>query len=271
MTLLEKYSKSSKDNAKKILDGAVPKLEKMEATFAQCFPYPSLSAASADFKANSVESGANEKVSNVVAVTMDEISALSQDARALELYLNMHIPKMEDGNNFGVTVQLNALKELKEMQEAAGKALDDLSGYANARAESLSKLNLPSTSSSVTQSTSTTTTDGKKEEKSSQTTEEKQSSSPTSGPMFDSRVAALIATDTLYYSKAQRAFLAVMAAYMASYVFRLNRDPVMLLLLFSPLRLPLGLLRLDYMDKNKEKLEKPKGSGGSHSGFHSMY
>jgi hypothetical protein len=28
---------------------------------------------------------------------------------------------------------------------------------------------------------------------------------------------------------------------------------------------------LDFMDKNKDKLEKPKGSGGSHSGYQSMY
>jgi hypothetical protein len=138
------------------------------------------------------------------------------DARALELFLNLHVPKMEDGNNFGVSVQLNALKVLSDMQEAAGKALDDLGGYANARAESLSKLTLPSTSTSVTKSTSATTTDGKLEDKSSESTEEKLSSSPTTGPMFESRVAALIATDTLYYSKAQRAFQAVMASYMSA-------------------------------------------------------
>jgi hypothetical protein len=123
---------------------------------------------------------------------------------------------MEDGNNFGVSVQLSMLKELSDMQDAAGKAIDDLSGYANAHAESLSKLNLPSTSSSVTKSSSSTTTDGKKEEKNSESTEEKSSSSASSGPGFESRVAALVATDTLYYSKAQRAFQSIMTLYMAA-------------------------------------------------------
>jgi hypothetical protein len=78
MTLLEKYHASSKDNAMKILDGAIGKLEKMEATFGDCFPYPGLSAASADFKTINVESGANEKVSKAVSTTLDEISSVSQ-------------------------------------------------------------------------------------------------------------------------------------------------------------------------------------------------
>lgn len=166
------------------------------------------------------------------------------DARSVEVFIHLHIPKMEDGNNFGVSVQLSMLKQLSEIQEAAGKAIDDLSGYANARAESLSKLSLPSASTSVTKSNSSTTTDGKKEEKTSETTEEKKSSSESSGPAFESRVAALVETDTLYYSKAQRAFQSVMTLYMGA---------------------------LDFMDKNKDKLEMPKGSGGSHSGYASMY
>ena len=141
--------------------------------------------------------------------------SISTDARALEVFLNMHIPKMEDGNNFGVTVQLSMLKQLSEIQEAAGKAIDELSGYYNARAESLSKLNLPSVSTAVTKSTSSTTTDGKKEEKSSESKEEKKSSSEMTGPTFESRVASLIATDSLYYSKAQRSFQATMSSYMA--------------------------------------------------------
>mmetsp|Transcript_3370 Transcript_3370/g.7727 ORF Transcript_3370/g.7727 Transcript_3370/m.7727 type:complete len:245 (+) Transcript_3370:104-838(+) len=244
MTLLEQYNKSSKDKATKILDGAIAKLQGMEATFATCFPHATLSSASAEFKKLNVESGSNEPVSKAVSMTIDEISAVSQDVRALEVFLNLHIPKMEDGNNFGVSVQLSMLKQLSEIQEAAGKAIDELSGYSNARAESLSKLNLPSVSSSVTKSTSSSTTDGKKEEKSSESKEEKKSSSDMTGPTFESRVAALIATDTQYYSKAQRAFQATMSTYMAV---------------------------LDFMDKNKEKLEKPKGSGGSHSGYQSMY
>jgi hypothetical protein len=78
MSLLEKYHASSKNNAMKILDGAIGKLEKMEATFGECFPYPGLSAASADFKTMNVESGTNEKVSKAVSTAMDEIFSVSR-------------------------------------------------------------------------------------------------------------------------------------------------------------------------------------------------
>merc|ERR1712070_604230 len=76
-----------------------------------------------------------------------------------------------------------------------------LLGYETARANALEKLNLPSSTSSVTKSTSATTTDGKKEEKESESREEKQSSSSSSGPAYESRVKAVVAVDTLYYAK----------------------------------------------------------------------
>jgi hypothetical protein len=226
----------------KILDGSPAKLEAMESTYAATFPFPSLSAASADFASSDVTS--NEKVTNAVTTTVDAIASVDQDIRTLETFLRLHIPKMEDGNNFGVSVQLTLLKEITDLQGIVATKIDELLGYAGARAEALEKLKLPSTGVSVTKSSSVTTTDGKKEEKDSESTEEKKTTSEETGPVVDSRKAALVAVDTQYYSKTQRAFQATMTAFMAL---------------------------LDFLDKNKEKLERPKGSGGSHSGYASMY
>ena len=122
---------------------------------------------------------------------------------------------MEDGNNFGVTVQLAFLKQLYDLQEIASSKIDELSSYSEKRADALDKLKLPSTSLSVTKSSSQSDTDGKKEVKSSESTEEKKTSNDSTGPAFQTRVAALVATDTLYYSKAQRSFQSVMTLYMA--------------------------------------------------------
>merc|ERR1719263_333365 len=157
----------------------------------------------------------------------------------METFLRLHIPKMEDGNNFGVTVQLALLKEISDLQQANAKSLDDLSGYAGARAEALEKMKLPSIGVTATKSTSVATTDGKKEGKISESTEEKKSSSDDTGPAASARKSALVAIDTLYYSKSQRCFESFMTT-------------------------------LDFLDKNKEKLEKPKG-GGSGGGYSSMY
>lgn len=214
----------------------------MDSALKESFPYASLSAASADF-VGSATLASNEKVAKCVTLTLDALSSMSQDAQTLENFLHLHIPKMEDGNNFGVTVQLAALKQLSDLQGVVSTQLDSLAGYASARADALEKLKFPSSSKSFSKSTSVSTTDGKREEKITETTDEKSEESA-GGVVKDSRMAAVVACDTLYYSKAQRAMRSVMSLYIAS---------------------------LDYMNKNMDKLEKPKGSGGSHSGFASMY
>jgi hypothetical protein len=228
----------------KVLDDGVGKLESLEASFTECFPYTSLSAASADFSSLGVNADKNEKVVKAVTTVLDAITSMTQDAQTLATFLHLHIPKMEDGNNFGVTVQLALLKELSDLQEAVTKGVDDLSGYHNARAEALGKLSLPSTSSSVTKSTSVTTTDGTQEDKTCAATEEKKSTNDNSGPVYAARVSALVAVDTLYYAKAQRVFQSNLTLYLAA---------------------------LDFLDKNKDKLEMPKGAGGARAGYHSMY
>lgn len=139
-------------------------------------------------------------------------------------------------------VQLDLVKKLGEMKETANKSTEALLCYESARADALGKLNLPSYTSSVTKSTSATTTDGKKEEKESESKEEKQSSSSSNGPAYESRVAAVVAVDTLYYSKAS----AILSQSIISVI---------------------GVM--DFIDKNKEKLIEPKGNSGS-SNF-SMY
>ena len=110
---MQKYKTSAKENAMKVLDSSLSKLEGMESSFSAAFPYPSPSAAAADF-AVSATSASNEKVSSGVSLAMDALASMSQDAQTLENFLHLHIPKMEDGNNFGVTVQLALLKQLSD-------------------------------------------------------------------------------------------------------------------------------------------------------------
>ena len=215
----------------------------MQSTFAECFPYASPSAASAALSENDVKQPTNPAALKAVSATLDALATISTDVQQVATFINLHIPKMEDGNNFGVTVQLSLLKQISDLLEAIVKMRDDLSQYPASRAEALEKLKLPSSSSTTTKSTSSTTTDGKKEEKSSESTENKETVEDTSGPAYTCRIMALVSVDTLYYTKAQTAFSTTMSSYLSL---------------------------LDFMDKNREKIEKPKGSGGSHSGYSSM-
>merc|ERR1712238_344548 len=199
-SLFKKFNDESKIQAMELLDSSVVNAEEKKKMYSSLFHYSKLSDASNDFKA-SATIATNEKVALSVSKVLDQVSEQCIVIDKLEHFITLHIPTIEDGGNFGVGVQLDLVKKLSELKESANKSTEALLGYENARAEALSKLNLPSSTSNITKSTSATTTDGKKEEKVCESQEEKQSSSSTSGPAYESRLAAVVAVDTLYFSK----------------------------------------------------------------------
>lgn len=236
MSLFKKFKNDSKSQAMDLLDASVGTIGEMQKLYSELFPPEKLSVASSDFK-NSATLANNDKVARAVTTTLDQVSAQIDLLNKIDYFITLHIPTIEDGGNFGVGVQLDLVKKLGEMKETANKAIEALLGYDSARADALGKLNLPSSTSSVTKSSSSTTTDGKKEEKESESKEEKQTSSSSTGPVYESRIGAVVAVDTLYYSKANGI---------------LSQTIISLI----------GVM--DFIDKNKEKLVEPKGkSGGS--------
>jgi len=236
MSLFKKFKNNSKSQAMELLNSSVAGVEEMQKTHSELFHYDKLSVASNDFKEFATVA-TNEIVARAVTTTVDQVSTQTTLLNKLDYFLTLHIPTIEDGGNFGVGVQLDLLKKLGEMKETANKSTEALLGYESARADALGKLNLPSSTSSVTKSTSATTTDGNKEEKDCESREEKQSSSSSTGPAYESRVGAVVAVDTLYYSKAS----GILSECIISLI---------------------GVM--DFIDKNKEKLIEPRGkSGGS--------
>jgi len=224
-----------------VLDSSLAMVEELKKIHSELFHYDKLSEATNDFKAFATVT-TNEKVARAVTVTLDQVSLQSSLLSKLDLFITLHIPTIEDGGNFGVGVQLDLVKKLGEMKETVNKSTETLLGYESARADALGKLNLPSSTSSVTKSTSGTTTDGKREEKESESSEEKQTSSISTGPAYESRVAAVVAVDTLYYSKASGVLSQTIISLIAV---------------------------MDFIDKNKGKLTEPRGTSGG-SNF-SMY
>jgi len=241
MSLFKKFNDESKTQAMELLDSSVVNAEEKKKLYSSLFPYSKLSDASNDFKA-SATIATNNQVALAVSTVLDQVSEQSVVLDKLEHFITLHIPKIEDGGNFGVGVQLDLVKKLGEMKESANKSMEALLGYETARADAIGKLNPPSSSKTVTKSTSGTTTDGTKEEKSSETTEEKESTPSSTGPAYESRVAAVVAVDTLYYSKARGILGEIIISFVAV---------------------------MDFIDKNKDKLVEPKGKSGS-SNF-SMY
>jgi len=239
----QKFQTSSKEEALSVLKNGVAKIESFQALCTSAFAYPSMSSASQEFASMSVEAS-NVKVNASVSTAMDLMDAVSKDLQAVENFLHLHIPKMEDGNNFGVTVQLALLKQIADLQEAIGKNTETLSGYAGSRADALDKLKLPSASTTTTKSTSSTTTDDKTEKKTSESKEEKLVDGNPTSIAHAARLSALVSVDGLYYSKALRAAQSTLGMYVAV---------------------------LDFFDKNQDKLTQPKGSAGARSAYSGMY
>jgi hypothetical protein len=185
-----------------------------------------------------------------IHTTIDAVDAVATDLAVLCHYVTLTIPKMEDGGNWGVSVQLNALKAMSDSKEKLEKGLEELSKYTSTRAEALDKCKLASTSKSVTnsksQSSSEGTTTEKGDAKSSDTktsTEEKESSTAAGeGLEVEYRKQAVTAVDVLFYSKAKSLYMAAMTSFMTA---------------------------IDMMDKNADKISAPKGNGGG--GSSSMY
>jgi uncharacterized protein (DUF934 family) len=176
----------------------------------------------------------NPKLMAAVAISQDAVSQAIDDMSTICDYITLHFPKMEDGNNFGVSVQMTALKQLQETTDALTKVLEDLSKYYTARADAMDKLQLASETASETQKEEN---DGSTNKKT--TTKELKKSS---GLQEFHRVQAVYAVDTHFYFLSKKALRSVRSAYVAN---------------------------IDFLMKNKEKIELPRGT--ERGSIRSMY
>jgi len=252
---MDSYRKKSATDAKSILESGITTLDALTSSLV-AMPYKgneAISQAESAFVATLSE-GDVEKENGVVdaayKVTRDALCMGSENIRVLERFVGLHIPQMEDGNNFGVGVQMTFAKLLKEEREKMEKSLSETSKYYPSRAEAIDKFNhLPKTSTTETKvSTKSSATGGKdgdeNKESSSLSTEEKTSRSD-GGKANIHRVKALAALDAQMYID-----------------------------LFSALHTMLDgyVVILDNLAKNWDKLENPRGKGyaGYGSGGSSM-
>lgn len=225
-------------------------LQALQSAFAQHFPASTLSAVQASYAAGDNVTS-NAAVTALVSATLDATDAVLTDLNTMEQYIHLTIPKMEDGNNFGVTVQLTALKQITDSKDLLAKGLDELLKYPSTRADALEKCKLPSTSKSVSTTTSQADSAGNNTEKgdnkstsTSTSKEEKTTESSSSSPELAHRHLAVTAVDVQYYNKSKALFQAGATGYMAA---------------------------LDFLTKNAEKIALPKGEKGSSSAYSSMY
>ena len=158
--------------------------------------------------------------------------------------------KTEDGNNFGVTVQMMVSKLLKEKREQFEKSLSETSKYYSSRADALDKFShLPKTSKTTSKTESYSNSTGGKDGDSNTTSESGNTETKTTvgqeGAVNTHRVKALAALDAQMYFELKFVLKAMLDDY---------------------------LIILDNFEKNMDKLEHPRGKayGGYGSGGSSM-
>lgn len=234
VTNVKNHQSVSREEAAAIKSNALAFLQSLDTAYKQYFASSKLSEVNESYqKLNLLPQ--NPNVMAALAASQDAVAQALDDMSTMTDYIVLHFPKMEDGNNFGVTIQMTAIKQLQETVDALTKSLDELSKYFSARADAMDKVQLGSQTASETQKeendgTATKTTITKETKK-------------TSGQQEFHRVQAVYAIDVQYYALAKKAFRIVKSAYVAN---------------------------VDFLLKNQDKIEAPKGKEGG-SNFSSMY
>lgn len=188
---------------------------------------------------SSTPDAVNAPLLSALSAYKDLVSATLDRIQLLERYIILHMPKMEDGNNFGVNVQMTVAKVLKDTRESLLKKSEGILTYYNARADAVDKLSLEKKTSTTTSSSNKTdsTKQEDKKESTSMASEEKVVK-VVEDKAFQYRLMALVALDVNAYMNAKSGLMDCFNDF---------------------------LMIVENVEKNKIKLTSPKGSNGGNS------
>jgi len=82
----------------------------------------------------------NQTLTDLIQTTKPHIKQLVEDTNLLKMWISFLIPKIEDGNNFGVSVQEDTLAEIQSVESEAAAYFDQISRYYASRAKVISKV-----------------------------------------------------------------------------------------------------------------------------------
>jgi len=81
----------------------------------------------------------NDIISKTKICLKKESSEMLKYLSSIRLWIQLNVPRIEDGNNFGVQVQEDMIQEIGKAEENAFSAIDLLTKYHVARGKMLSK------------------------------------------------------------------------------------------------------------------------------------
>ncbi|KAL7300739.1 hypothetical protein TKK_0006716 [Trichogramma kaykai] len=82
----------------------------------------------------------NKNLSDLIGIVKPYIRQLLEDSNLLKMWISFMIPKIEDGNNFGVSIQEDTLAEVQAVESEAAAFFDQISRYFISRAKVVSKV-----------------------------------------------------------------------------------------------------------------------------------
>ncbi|XP_058812014.1 proteasome activator complex subunit 3 [Topomyia yanbarensis] len=82
----------------------------------------------------------NTPICELIKVVKPVIRSLVEDSNLLKMWISFMIPKIEDGNNFGVSIQEDTLAEIQSVETEAAAFFDQISRYFVSRAKVVSKV-----------------------------------------------------------------------------------------------------------------------------------
>lgn len=82
----------------------------------------------------------NKHVVEIVDIVKPKIKQLVEDSNMLKMWIQFLIPRIEDGNNFGVSIQEDTLGEIRTVEGEAAAYLDQISRYFLTRGKIIAKV-----------------------------------------------------------------------------------------------------------------------------------
>ncbi|XP_044261832.1 proteasome activator complex subunit 3 isoform X1 [Tribolium madens] len=82
----------------------------------------------------------NKHLVELVELVKPHIRKLVEDSNTMKMWISFMIPKIEDGNNFGVSIQEDTLAEVQSVESEAAAFFDQISRYFISRAKVISKV-----------------------------------------------------------------------------------------------------------------------------------
>ncbi|XP_056640660.1 proteasome activator complex subunit 3 isoform X1 [Diorhabda carinulata] len=82
----------------------------------------------------------NKNLVEMIESVKPHIRRLVEDSNLIKMWISFMIPKIEDGNNFGVSIQEDTLAEVQSVESEAAAFFDQISRYYISRGKLISKV-----------------------------------------------------------------------------------------------------------------------------------